>query len=152
MQGEDNMSASRLASVVEDNGPYTGSCGYCGGEDSNVSHGMWGHRLSVEDYNDLLDRGWRRSGCWLYQPDLQKTCCRQYTIRLDVRRFQPNKKQAKARPAASPLRVLDENLVLPFMFYLSSSMESFELSTSFLSSKENASPQPDKPTLSQTTG
>ena len=40
---------------------------------------------------ELLNRGWRRSGCWLYKPDLRETCCPPYTIRLDVRRFQPTK-------------------------------------------------------------
>ena len=36
-------------------------CGYCGGLGS-LSQGMWVERLSVKDYQDLLDRGWRRSG------------------------------------------------------------------------------------------
>ena len=40
---------------------------------------------------ELLDRGWRRSGCWLYKPDLCSTCCPPYTIRIDVHRFVPSK-------------------------------------------------------------
>mmetsp|Transcript_23923 Transcript_23923/g.66400 ORF Transcript_23923/g.66400 Transcript_23923/m.66400 type:complete len:626 (-) Transcript_23923:206-2083(-) len=85
-----------LGSVVEDNGPYSGWCGYCSGSDTNACHGMWAHGLTVEDYNSLLDRGWRRSGCWLYQPDMRKTCCPQYTIRLHAADFRPNKQQSKA--------------------------------------------------------
>ena len=36
-------------------------CGYCGGEGA-VSQGMFVERLLLEDYQALLDRGWRRSG------------------------------------------------------------------------------------------
>ena len=39
---------------------------------------------------ELLDRGWRRSGRYIYKPDLQ-TCCPQYTIRLDTRLFKLSK-------------------------------------------------------------
>ena len=56
--------------------------------------GMWAHKLSCEAYQDLLDRGWRRSGLWLYRPlpDKQAACkCHPYTIRLDTAAFQPSK-------------------------------------------------------------
>ena len=55
---------------------------------------MWAHKLSCEAYQDLLDRGWRRSGLWLYRPlpDKQAVCkCHPYTIRLDTAAFQPSK-------------------------------------------------------------
>lgn len=35
----------------------------------------------------LIDRGWRRSGKWLYQPQNSVTCCPQHTIRLDAALF-----------------------------------------------------------------
>lgn len=44
-------------------------------------------------YQDLLDRGWRRSGTLLYKPDQRASCCPQYTIRLDSESFQPSKDQ-----------------------------------------------------------
>jgi arginine-tRNA-protein transferase len=47
----------------------------------------------VEDYQTLLDRGWRRSGTLLYKPDLLNSCCAQYTLRLDSTKFQPSKDQ-----------------------------------------------------------
>ena len=47
--------------------------------------------LPLAALQELLNRGWRRSGCWLYKPDLRETCCPPYTIRLDVHRFQPSK-------------------------------------------------------------
>ena len=55
-------------SIVEDHGLSAHSCGYCKTPgDSSLSHGMVAHRLSVEDYQALVDRGWRRSGNWLYK-------------------------------------------------------------------------------------
>ncbi|CAL5387643.1 unnamed protein product [Camellia sinensis] len=40
--------------------------------------------LLVEYLNNvaLLDRGWRRSGCFLYKPEMESICCPSYTIRL----------------------------------------------------------------------
>ncbi|KAF8071041.1 ATE1 [Scenedesmus sp. PABB004] len=83
-------SAQRGFSLIQDSGAYTSTCGYCGGGTS-VSHGMHAYRLTVHDYQELLDQGWRRSGRFLYKPDLEQTCCRQYTIRLDVRQYQPSR-------------------------------------------------------------
>lgn len=83
-------------SIVEDTGVYESGCGYCrSASNTSVSHGMWAHRLTVDDYEALLDRGWRRSGTWLYKPMMERTCCPQYTIRLRARDFQPTKEQRK---------------------------------------------------------
>lgn len=64
------------------------SCGYCSTvpgarsvAKSSKSYGAWAHALSCEMYKDLLDRGWRRSGAYMYKPDMARTCCSQYTIR-----------------------------------------------------------------------
>jgi len=69
-------------------------CGYCGGQGS-VSQGMWAERLTVRDYQDLLDRGWRRSGRYVYKPCMEITCCPLYTIRCQADQFQPTKSQRK---------------------------------------------------------
>ena len=45
--------------------------------------GMWAHTLSVQDYQNLIDRGWRRSGSYCYKPMMDQTCCPAYTIRYD---------------------------------------------------------------------
>ena len=38
-------------SIVEYFAEHSGyRCGYCGQEDTNYSHGMWGHTLTTEDY------------------------------------------------------------------------------------------------------
>ncbi|CAH1977898.1 unnamed protein product [Acanthoscelides obtectus] len=43
--------------------------------------GMWADTLTVEDYQNLIDRGWRRSGKYCYKPTMDETCCPQYTIK-----------------------------------------------------------------------
>lgn len=44
----------------------------------------------------MIDRGWRRSGTYCYQPDLRKSCCPQYAIKLDALRYKPSASQRKA--------------------------------------------------------
>ncbi|XP_023930830.1 arginyl-tRNA--protein transferase 1-like isoform X2 [Lingula anatina] len=85
-----------MSSVVEYFPGEDGSrCGYCKSLASSYSHGMWAHRLTVQDYQDLIDRGWRRSGKYTYKPTMKKTCCPQYTIKCGVLDFQLNKSHKK---------------------------------------------------------
>jgi arginyl-tRNA---protein transferase len=43
----------------------------------------------------IVSRGWRRSGTWLYKPNMEEICCRPYTIRLEAERFRANKDQKR---------------------------------------------------------
>ena len=70
-------------------------CGYCKSEDSFVTNGMWGHRLAGQDYQDLVNRGWRRSGKYLYKPIMNRTCCPPYAIRCEALRFRPSRSQRR---------------------------------------------------------
>ncbi|VIO95600.1 Arginine-tRNA-protein transferase, C terminus containing protein [Brugia malayi] len=73
-----------------------GMCGYCHKEEASPTNiGMWARSLSVSHYNELLDRGIRRSGKYLYKPMIANTCCPQYTIRLDVNSFRLSRAQKK---------------------------------------------------------
>ncbi|GKV28312.1 hypothetical protein SLEP1_g37382 [Rubroshorea leprosula] len=84
----------RGRSVVVDYGRYESSCGYCkSGAGTRISHGLWAQSITVDDYQDLLDRGWRRSGCFLYKPEMETTCCPSFTIRLKASDFVPSKEQ-----------------------------------------------------------
>uniref|UniRef100_A0A674PBI2 Arginyl-tRNA--protein transferase 1 n=1 Tax=Takifugu rubripes TaxID=31033 RepID=A0A674PBI2_TAKRU len=56
---------------------------------------MWSHTMTVQDYQDLIDRGWRRSGKYVYKPTMDKTCCPQYAIRCHALKFQPSKSHKK---------------------------------------------------------
>lgn len=51
--------------------------------------------MTVSQYQYLVDRGWRRSGKYLYKPDISESCCSQYTIRLKVSVFSPSKGNRK---------------------------------------------------------
>lgn len=77
----------------EPEGPSPHKCGYCKSEDSSISNGMWAHQMTCQDYKDLIDRGWRRSGKYCYKPLMNRTCCPLYTIRCDAAAFQLSKSQ-----------------------------------------------------------
>uniref|UniRef100_A0A671SPW1 Arginyl-tRNA--protein transferase 1 n=1 Tax=Sinocyclocheilus anshuiensis TaxID=1608454 RepID=A0A671SPW1_9TELE len=90
------MAAGGSYSIVEYFGGDDGyRCGYCKHENGNFSHGMWSHTMTVQDYQDLIDRGWRRSGKYVYKPVMNKTCCPQYTIRCHALNFHPSKTHKK---------------------------------------------------------
>lgn len=56
---------------------------------------MWAHTMTCQDYQDLIDRGWRRSGCYCYKPEMNTTCCPSYTIKCDAMNFRLNKSHKK---------------------------------------------------------
>ena len=68
-------------------------CGYCSGEDGFTTNGMWLHELSCEDYQELVDRGWRRSGKYGYKPIMNRTCCPLYAINCEALKFNLSKSQ-----------------------------------------------------------
>ncbi|KAF8779354.1 hypothetical protein HU200_002619 [Digitaria exilis] len=75
-------------SEVIDYGRRSTTCGYCrSSRPTSISHGMWANSLKADDYQALLDRGWRRSGCFVYKPEMERTCCPSYTIRLKANDF-----------------------------------------------------------------
>ncbi|KAJ9160314.1 hypothetical protein P3X46_025727 [Hevea brasiliensis] len=94
--GTSSSSNSGGETVVVDCGRRRSSCGYCKSVGrTSISHGLWARSITVDDYQDLLDRGWRRSGCFLYKPEMEKTCCPSYTIRLRASNFVPSKEQLR---------------------------------------------------------
>ncbi|GMI87258.1 arginine-tRNA protein transferase 1, DELAYED LEAF SENESCENCE 1 [Hibiscus trionum] len=96
MKNEASSSNSREETSVADCGRRRSTCGYCKSSGrTSISHGLWAHSLTVYDYQDLLDRGWRRSGCFLYKPEMERTCCPSYTIRLKASDFLPSKEQRR---------------------------------------------------------
>ena len=74
-------------------GPEPHRCGYCKSDNTSISNGMWAHQLTCQDYNDLIDRGWRRSGKYCHKPIMNRTCCPLYTIKCDATSFQMSKSQ-----------------------------------------------------------
>lgn len=88
--------------IVEIYGSQLSSCGYCTKKDGSArprtsrTVGLSPLQMSCSVYKRLLDRGWRRSGDYLYKPNLKDSCCPQYTIKLDALQFKISKNQRKA--------------------------------------------------------
>ncbi|XP_015924898.1 arginyl-tRNA--protein transferase 1 isoform X3 [Parasteatoda tepidariorum] len=85
-----------MQSIVEYfSGQEGHSCGYCKSSNTFYSNGMWAHTLTTTDYQNLIDRGWRRSGKYCYKPTMNITCCPLYTIRCETKKFTLTKSQKK---------------------------------------------------------
>ncbi|KAK0486940.1 arginine-tRNA-protein transferase [Armillaria luteobubalina] len=89
-------------SIVAPYGASSSTCGYCSppGERSAAptsahSASLSAIQLSCPVYQDMIDRGWRRSGTFCYKPDMKNSCCPQYPIKLDAQAFRPSKSQRK---------------------------------------------------------
>ncbi|KAL5203185.1 hypothetical protein ABZP36_014137 [Zizania latifolia] len=83
-------------SAVIDYGRGRTDCGYCrSAGPTSVLHGLSANSLKADDYQALLDRGWRRFGCFLYKPEMERTCCPSYTIRLKASDFICSKEQGR---------------------------------------------------------
>ena len=57
------------------------------------SYGLSFESLPCATYEDMIDRGWRRSGKHLYLPTNTEICCPQISIRLDVVGFEQKAKK-----------------------------------------------------------
>ena len=91
-------------------GASAGHCGYCNGtrRGTRATFGLIAETLDVYDYDDMINRGFRRSGTYCYAATPIQTadmCCAQYAIRLNVKRFKPTKSQ---RNTANKLKRLTE--------------------------------------------
>lgn len=73
---EKSWSLKSVANMMKDKG-------YC----NSSSITFQGEELSFAKYEELMKDGWRRSGGFMYKPDLLRSCCRQYTIRTNYNLF-----------------------------------------------------------------
>lgn len=87
---------SLVQSTYQPSGPVPSRCGYCKSEGTFLTEAVWGFRMTCQDYQDLVDRGFQRSGKFVYRPRMKETCCPQYVIRTDVTKFKPSKSQRYA--------------------------------------------------------
>ncbi|KAF9428930.1 Arginyl-tRNA--protein transferase 1 [Podila epigama] len=74
-------------SIIKPIGFTVASCGYCGAENSAHVYGAFAYKLTCKDYQDLVNRGWRRHGLYLYKPNLRD--------RLNTLDFAPSKGQRR---------------------------------------------------------
>ena len=79
--------------LYEPNGPTPFKCGYCKAPDTSMIEGVLAHRMTCQDFQDLVDRGFQRSGKFVYRPFMKLTCCPQYVFRTNVTKFRLSKQQ-----------------------------------------------------------
>jgi arginine-tRNA-protein transferase len=54
------------------------TCGYCKNKKQNpgeCKYGLTSNKMSADDYQTLMDRGWRRCGTYFYKSDFAQSCC-----------------------------------------------------------------------------
>lgn len=107
MAGKKNVKLSEIQLY----GEGASKCGYCDREEleTSVSFGVVCESMSVDEYQQLMFYGWRRSGTYFYKPDMRKTCCPAYTIRLNVDTFHPSKSQKKVLKTMDAFLHYDES-------------------------------------------
>ncbi|KAK9367840.1 arginine-tRNA-protein transferase [Lipomyces kononenkoae] len=90
------LDGTPIAAVLP--GHYIGErrCGYCHRASGSCVFGFTSISLTVDVYQRLMDRGFRRSGTFLYKPDTLNSCCPQYTIRLKASDFKASKEHRQA--------------------------------------------------------
>lgn len=64
-------------------------------EPQSIIIGMSSERVSCRQYDELMNKGFRRSGKFLYRPDLLRSCCRLYTIRTTLQQLLVGKEHRK---------------------------------------------------------
>jgi len=75
---------------------YTASkCGYCQKQKTHWTCGFACSLITTQDYQAMMDRGWRRCGDYWYRPENEKNCCKMFTIRLNVENYQMRKSHKK---------------------------------------------------------
>lgn len=88
-------------------------CGYCNGkkedfhalesqkstngdkESQSITIGCQIEQMTCQHYDELINQGFRRSGTFLYKPDLLRGCCRLFTIRTDINHLKVTKAHRK---------------------------------------------------------
>lgn len=75
----------------------TNPCGYCPTRSKTwTTSGFTCPLMSPQNYEKLIEQGWRRCGIYYYKPEIEKCCCKPYSIRLEVERFKMKNSQIKA--------------------------------------------------------
>jgi arginine-tRNA-protein transferase len=68
-------------------------CGYLPGQMASLDYRII-FAIDTADYEDLLQRGWRRHGCHFFRPAC-RACTECRSLRVDVARFRPTKSQRR---------------------------------------------------------
>ncbi|KAJ3272171.1 Arginyl-tRNA--protein transferase 1 [Terramyces sp. JEL0728] len=137
-----------MFSILYLHGNSSHECGYCHSEaETSKSFGVLGFNLSPGNYQVMIDKGWRRSGNYVYKPNIGSTCCPQYSIKLNCLEFEPTKSQSKV------LKKVQKYLLTGNLKQSDRSAEKPDtknVSTDFIQPKLNVPVQPIVDALDQT--
>ncbi|KAH3757952.1 arginyl-tRNA--protein transferase 2 [Pelomyxa schiedti] len=87
-----------IHSIVRLFSTHGGYCSYCGvSQTGRISFGGNAVTLTCTDYMALANRGWTRSGRYIYKPLNDQVCCPQHAIRLIVASHKLTKSQRGAK-------------------------------------------------------
>lgn len=78
-------------------------CPYLPAEQSTLEY-EWVHTLSPEEYEERMNRGWRKFGPMLFHP-VCRSCSECRPIRIEVERFVPDRSQRRSMKRNSDLLV-----------------------------------------------
>ncbi|PTU19565.1 hypothetical protein P175DRAFT_0441917 [Aspergillus ochraceoroseus IBT 24754] len=87
---------ARKLSLFRPLGYQRSSCGYCKSALGSAAYYTSSVSVRPGHYEDLVNRGWRRSGTLYYKQNLQRSCCPHYTMRLAASAYHPRRDQRKA--------------------------------------------------------
>ncbi|KAL2872797.1 arginyltransferase [Aspergillus lucknowensis] len=87
---------ARQLSLFRPLGYQRNSCGYCKSDNGSASYYASSISVRPGHYEELVNRGWRRSGTLYYKQNLQRSCCPHYTMRLEAAAYKPRRDQRKA--------------------------------------------------------
>ncbi|KAA0151288.1 hypothetical protein FNF29_04763 [Cafeteria roenbergensis] len=91
--------AVRQHSLILPYAEQQAQCTYCHASPTGrISYGMTSNRLSADVYDQMLERGWMRSGTFSYRPANHhpECCCPNLGIKLNVARFEAARSHRKA--------------------------------------------------------
>ncbi|KAL2851943.1 arginine-tRNA-protein transferase [Aspergillus pseudoustus] len=87
---------ARQLSLFRPLGYQRNSCGYCKSDNGSASYYASSVSVRPVHYEELVNRGWRRSGTLYYKQNLQRSCCPHYTMRLEATAYKSRRDQRKA--------------------------------------------------------
>ncbi|KAI5292903.1 Arginyl-tRNA--protein transferase 1 [Ascosphaera acerosa] len=90
------MSGLGGMSFMSPRGYQRNGCGYCKRDDGSIAYYAHSKSCRAEEYEILMNHGWRRSGQLFYRQNPKHSCCPYYTIRLAPEEYKPRRDQKKA--------------------------------------------------------
>eukprot|EP00347_Sterkiella_histriomuscorum_P021869 403332481 len=98
---------SILLSKTHDSSKGGSECSYCCGFRETYSgekleglksykQGFSSMKMRYDDFEELLNKGYSRSGTYFYQRNFKNSCCETFQYRVDAMKFKPSDSQRKA--------------------------------------------------------